>query len=417
MGCKVNLSDAASLVDLLPASKFELVDSPDEADLVVLNTCTVTHKADRDSRKFLGSLARRFPDLQVIVTGCGAVTNKEKFSEYSNVKAVFLPSNEKGISDLLGAQEKDPGSKYSESPFVRMGRKRAFVKVQDGCNARCTYCTIPQVRGPQRSMQTEEVRLQVKRLLDTGHRELVFTGIHLGRYGTDLHRKSSLSELLNHVAPEFEHYHARLRLSSIEPREWTDELLDTISGHDLICRHFHVPLQSGHDEILSRMGRPYTAEQYLASIEKLRKSFPNSAIGADVLVGFPGETDEMADTTAAFVEKASLDYLHVFTFSSRPGTLAASMNPKVSDKRIKERAARLRQIGQGSWDDFTHSGIGKFHMLLGEKLINDGVEGRSEHYRKLRLAKTNIVGKLIKVKALSLDGDRLICDLVQERRD
>ncbi len=413
MGCKVNLADAASIVDLLGQDFFELVDEPGLADGVVLNTCTVTHKADRDCRKFLGSLSGRFPDLPVIVTGCGAVNQKEKFEEYPNVKKVFTPGNAQDIAKLLG-MERQQGlmPQNPRSSFSRLGRKRAFVKVQDGCDARCTYCTIPLVRGQQRSMQKEWVISEVKRLLDAGHKELVLTGIHLGRYGTDLSSRTSLAELLDAIAVEFRRRVARVRLSSVEPQEWTDELLESISRHEFVCRHFHVPLQSGDPEILKRMARPYTPSQYHKTIDKLRKVFPQASIGADVLVGFPGETDKMADTTEDFVDSLALDYLHVFTFSSRPGTRAATMEKKVADITIKERAKRLRNIGRNKWNSFTCSGLGKFHMLLGEKVLKGHTEGKSEHYRKLKLLNTNAVGNLVKVRAVSQQGDELLCTVV-----
>ena len=418
MGCKVNLADAARIVDMLHGDSFELVGEPELADTVILNTCTVTHKADRDSRKFLGSLASRFPDLPVIVTGCGAVNQGERYRDYPNVKEVFLPGSEKRIAESL-----DPGSECDlqvntpRSSFFRLGRKRAFLKVQDGCNARCSYCTIPLARGPQRSMDPVDVLTQVRRLLDAGHKELVLTGIHLGRYGFDLSRRVALSELLEELAPEFQHRSARLRLSSIEPNEWTDELLESISKHDFICHHFHVPLQSGHNEILHRMARPYTTEQYLETIERLRRAFPKSAIGADVMVGFPTETDEMAESTARFAQSLDLNYLHVFTFSARPGTVAFSMAGKVSEKNIKERAGILRDIGHRKWRNFCRSGLGETHVLLGEKTKNGNTEGKSEHYRRLRLMNGKTVGKLIRVKATSMDGDILLCELAQEKRN
>ncbi len=263
LGCKVNLADAAAMIDRLNEDQFRLVGTPEQADMVLLNTCTVTHKADRDVRKILGSLASSHPDLSVVVTGCGVKTCADRIRSFANVLAVVAPGDIETTLRALGA-DPDDIRPSSRSPYARLGRQRAFAKVQDGCDASCTYCVLPMVRGPQRSTPAADAVPMVADLLRRGHREVVLSGIHLGRYGLDLTPATTLVNLLEDLAPVFESQdeECRLRLSSIEPQEWTDRLISAIESHPFVCRHFHVPLQSGDDKVLARMKKGRTSVKY-----------------------------------------------------------------------------------------------------------------------------------------------------------
>jgi threonylcarbamoyladenosine tRNA methylthiotransferase MtaB len=243
-------------------------------------------------------------------------------------------------------------------------RTRPFLKVQDGCDAFCAYCIVPYARGPSRSVDYQSVLDGVSRLADQGYQEAVLTGIHLGAYGRDLQPRRSLAELLRAILNQPQAI--RIRLSSIEPLELTDEIIDLAAGTERICRHFHVPLQSGDAQILRRMGRPYTPEGYGERIARIRARLPEAAIGADVLVGFPGETEEAFERTFALAEALPLTYLHVFPFSARPGTAAFGFGDRVPAKRIKQRCSRMRQMGNRKRLAFHQGFIGRRLQVLTE---------------------------------------------------
>ncbi len=413
LGCKVNLADAAAMIEHLHEDQVRLVSAPDLADVVLLNTCTVTHKADRDVRKILGSLARSHPDLPVVVTGCGVKTCADRIRSFANVLTVIPPGDPEAVARALGADPVGPAdlTPSSISPFARLGRRRAFAKVQDGCDARCTYCVVPRVRGPQRSTPVADAGRLVADLLRRGHREVVLTGIHLGRYGVDLTPAATLADLLQDLAPVFESRaeECRLRLSSIEPLEWTDRLISDIESHRFVCRHFHVPLQSGDDGVLARMCRPYSAGDYIRVVERLQRHFPWAALGADVLVGFPGESDRAARRTLELVRSSPLAYLHVFTFSARPGTEAAAMDERVPPEVVRDRAARLRRVGDEHWRRFVEAGRGKRHRVLVESVGESGPEGRSGTFRRIRLPGHDVdQGEIVEVRTDERKDDVLL---------
>ena len=415
LGCKVNLSDAAQVIQWLAEDRVELVEGPDLADVVLLNTCTVTHKADRDVRKILGRLASDYPELEVVVTGCAVHTCAERIRSYPNVRAILPIGDPKAVAAALG-----PASSVRQSgknsPFTRLGRKRAFAKVQDGCDARCTYCVISRVRGPQRSLACDEAVELVRNLLECGHAEVVLTGIHLGRYGQDLQTPMSLVDLLDGLAAHFSaRPGTRLRLSSIEPLEWSPQLLDALERHPFVCPHVHLPIQSGSDSVLQRMGRPYLSAQVTETLQNLRRRFPAAALGADVLVGFPGEDHQDFDDTLVALQGWQLDYLHVFTFSPRPQTPAASMPDQVPSALVRERAAEIRELGRKSWLRFVATGLNSCHQVLIERNDGSNCSGRSEHYRRMRLSAPAPAGSILLARALRVEGDQLLADAVPAR--
>ena len=409
LGCKVNLADISSLVSCLPSDRFIIVRDPREATLAVLNTCTVTHKADSDVRKILGGLQRDYPQLPVIVTGCGAATEGFELSRFSNVRGVMAFGDREALLEAIGGTCFTPAQTQT-SPYHRLGRQRAIVKLQDGCNTRCTYCVVPLVRGPERSVPYNEVCDQIRFLLDAGHREIVLSGIHLGRYGRDLTPSITLINLLQWIShlpglgASF-----RIRLSSIEPMELTRELVAQLAEMPGVCPHFHVPLQSGDDEVLARMGRPYRSREYIEIIDQLAKHFPDAAIGTDVMVGFPGETPTAARNTLRVVRLLPLTYLHVFTFSARKGTRAATFPERVSPEQIREHSKTLRDEGARRWHAFLNDGINKKHQIVVERMRKRYFGGRSERYRPVRFNASEVqIGQLLWVRTETMDSDALI---------
>jgi threonylcarbamoyladenosine tRNA methylthiotransferase MtaB len=408
LGCRVNLADAADAVDRLGSGRYRLADDLAGADVALLHTCTVTHKADRDVRKILGAWMRDRPDLPVVVSGCAVVTMGEALREYKNVSKLVAPGDPQSVADAL-AEFGVPASGGQQSPFQLLGRKRAVVKVQDGCSAHCAYCVIPRVRGPERSWPVEEVVAKVKRMLKQGHYEVVLSGIHLGRYRTE--NGTDLAGLLRTLSPVFEPLGPayRLRLSSIEPMEMTPGLLEEISSARFVCRHFHVPLQSGDDAVLAGMGRPYRAGEFADVICSLRERFEDAALGTDVLVGFPGESEAAAENTLRLVESLPLSYLHVFTFSKRPDTPAAGMPGQVAQETIRRRSAALRDVGRRHWRQFQERGLGRSHQVLLEKNNQNSWLGRTREYRRFRLEyQSDIEVEVVDARAESLDGDTLV---------
>jgi threonylcarbamoyladenosine tRNA methylthiotransferase MtaB len=409
LGCRVNLADIANLIKSLPSDRFVIVRDPGGANLAVLNTCTVTHKADSDARKILGGLQRAYPNLPVIVTGCGAVANRDELSRFSNVRAILAFGDQAGWLAAVRGMRPFP-EHAATSPYHRLGRQRAIVKLQDGCNTRCTYCVVPLVRGPERSLPFGEACDQIRFLLDAGHREIVLSGIHLGRYGRDLSPQSSLIRLLQWMSglpglsKDF-----RVRLSSIEPMDLSVELVGQLADMPGLCPHFHVPLQSGDDEVLARMGRPYRVREYGEIISRLAKRFPDAAIGTDVMVGFPGESPSAARNTLAAVSSLPLAYLHVFTFSARTGTKAATFPERVRSEQVLDYSKTLRQLGAQRWRAFLEAGIGKSHQIVVERKRKDYFEGRSERYRPVRFRAAEApVGELVWVRAETLDSGALV---------
>ncbi len=420
LGCKVNLADTGEILSWL-GGLAEVEERPERADVVLLNTCTVTHKADRDVRKILGSLAKCHPDLPVVVAGCGVKTTGAQLAKYPNVKFVVnSESTERVAQALANAGMSDgaasPIGMLEKNGQLILGRRRAFLKVQDGCNSSCTYCVVPQVRGRERSSPPAEIEARFSELVKAGFLEVVLVGIHLGRYG--LGEGRSLTWLLRQVDQWADRlqWDGRIRLSSIEPGEWTDELIDYLCSSGRICTHFHVPVQSGCAEVLSRMGRPYSPDFSARLIERIAKSFNDVAIGTDVLTGFPAESESEAAETARWIEALPFSYLHVFTYSKRPGTVAAGLSGPVPATEVRARSSRLREIGRRKWLEFLQKGVGRRHGVVLERSATGEYTGRSESYRKIRLnqAPPDAMARIVEVTGRTVRDGWLVCDGVQE---
>ncbi|MBI9091207.1 MAG: tRNA (N(6)-L-threonylcarbamoyladenosine(37)-C(2))-methylthiotransferase MtaB [Desulfobacterium sp.] len=356
LGCKVNQYESDGIATALITKGWTRVDTPGEADICIINTCAVTARAAVQSRQEIRSIIRSNPEAKVVVTGCHAQTEPELVQEIENVHFVLGHSDKFKIAEAIIASNKGlddlpcPEKPYSSAtlfqgfdPAVTGNKTRAYLKIQDGCNAFCTYCIVPYARGRSRSMPEKDVIAHLTHLDQKGYKESVITGIHTGAWGLDLAEKSSFTRLLRTIV-ETEPIH-RVRISSIEPKELSDEIIELTANHPIICDHFHIPLQSGDDEILKRMGRPYDTGYFKELVWKIHEAMPFAAMGIDVLQGFPGESEQAFERTHALLAELPISYLHVFPFSPRKGTPAFGYPDKVDSETMKRRCAAMRALG------------------------------------------------------------------------
>ena len=362
-GCRANQAEAFQWSDELQKKGLRYEKDPSLSDLVLVNTCTVTRKADSDVRKFIRRIAASSPNVRIIVTGCYVQRAPGEFMDIPQVWRIYSNQKKKQlIPDLITCIH--PQGAFSAFPF----RSRALVKIQDGCNFRCTFCIVPEVRGMSVSLEKEKILAQIRTFIDQGFREIGLTGIHICSYGQDLKPPSSLLELIKEIG-NLEGL-GRLRLSSLDPRFLNFSLLEHITHSEKICPHFHLSLQTGSDRVLRLMGRRATIADYEEVLTCLHHLSPQASLGADIIVGFPGEGNEEFEQTRRFLEKSPLTYFHVFTYSPRPWTLAASW-PQVESRVKKERAALLCRLGRKKNWDFRRKFVGKECEAI---VINRGKE-------------------------------------------
>jgi threonylcarbamoyladenosine tRNA methylthiotransferase MtaB len=398
LGCKVNQCESAALESLLEASGLKMARPTDKNDLIVVNTCTVTGRAAMQSRQAVRQAVRSHPGATIVVTGCYAQTAPEELRRIGGVALVVGQGDKLKIPELVDRA----GSESSRAALVHRdilkspcfdplpamapeNRTRAFLKIQDGCNTFCTYCIVPYARGRSRSMPLEDVFDHLSHLAQKGFREVVLTGIHLGAYGRDLKPRTTLNALLESICDG--RYPPRIRLSSIEPTELNAELISlTADPQSPLCPHFHIPLQSGDDGVLQRMGRPYNRDQFAGVIGAIARRLPEAAIGADVLVGFPGEDEPAFNRTVELIERLPVSYLHVFPYSPRQGTAAARFKDKVHEAVVKERCRQLRRLGEEKKESFYRSNIGRSVAVLVENAGAGECSGISENYIPVRVA-------------------------------
>ncbi len=368
-GCRASQADGAAIEASLENEGFAAVREAGVADLIVLNTCTVTHSADVDTRRILRGLERDHPRAQILVTGCYAQRAPEELTQFKNVRWVVGNSHKTQIAALVTQANEQyhsqifSGDIAKESAFeatpvrgIRADRTRPNLKVQDGCSNRCSFCIIPSVRGRSRSATLASVVEQVRNLAQN-YCEIVLSGINLGRWGRDLPGAMRLLHLLRTLLSETAV--RRLRISSVEPMDWSAELLELIAGEERIAKHVHLPLQSGSDAVLKRMYRKYRTRHYATRLALAHSLMPDAAIGADVMTGFPGETEEEFNETARFIQEQPFTYLHVFTYSERPGTLAAEQSGAVPMHVRHERTRALRELSAQKDLAFRRCMVGK----------------------------------------------------------
>lgn len=370
LGCKVNQFESLALSEEYERLGCQVVPAGHEADLYVINTCAVTGKAAYQSRQYIRRILKRFPDARVLATGCyvqvGATELLERIGPRicmaGNDMKADIPRLSTSKPDCLGIFVGDVRNMLKILPLTisRPGtRSRVYLKVQDGCDAFCSYCIVPYARGRSRSMPAEEIERQVEQLTSRGAREIVITGIHVGHYGKDLPEGPDLLGLLKRLCSGFPD--VWFRLSSIEPTEVGPDFLAWAASAPNFCRHFHVPLQSGSERVLRHMNRRYRPEQYAGVIEAIRGALPDACIGADVMAGFPTETQEDFEESVRLIEALPISYIHAFPYSRRPGTKASGLKSRVTRKEAERRARILRAIGEEKRLDF-------YRRFLGQEL-------------------------------------------------
>ena len=377
LGCKVNQYESDAIVRQLKSADWSGILENEISEICVINTCTVTHKASMQSRQAVRQAIRANPKACIVVTGCYAQTEPDAIEKIKGVHYIFGNADKHAIGEVLPSNRNpalprplticsdiQSGQDMASTPEVIAGdRTRPFLKIQDGCDAFCTYCIVPYARGPSRSKSLENVLAEIQGLSSSGYQEIVLSGIHLGNYGHDLKPQTCLGELLNRI--DDLNLIPLVRLSSIEPLELTDEIIKRVADSDIFCNHFHIPLQSGDDSILQKMGRPYAVKDFKQLVLKIHDLLPDAAIGVDTLIGFPGETDKAFDNTYALIEALPLAYLHVFPFSPRPGTPAAGYPDKISPDLVKHRCERMRALGKSKRKDFYNRFVGqKLEVLI-----------------------------------------------------
>lgn len=421
LGCKVNQCESAALGNLLEEDGWRGCLNGESPDAVIVNTCTVTSRAAMQSRQAIRQAVRRYPGAKIIVTGCYAQTAAEEIGTIEGVDLIVGHDDKMRIAGLAADPadpasrspvhlRSDPSGTFTALPAVdRRERTRAFLKIQDGCNTRCTYCIVPYARGRSRSMPVRDVQTHLRRLGADGIREVVLTGIHLGAYGLDLHPPADLAGLVADLtaAPPVD----RMRLSSIEPTEVSPRLVEMMQDpRGVLCRHFHIPLQSGDDTILRRMGRPYRQEAFARTVTDIQRRIPDAAIGLDVMAGFPGETEEAFQNTYRLIEDLPVTYLHVFPFSPRKGTPAAAFKQKVPQRVAKERCRRLRALGEKKKAAFYRNMAGRTLTVLIETSANGKTEcpaGLSDNYIAVTLPGARVRENTlvrVRVEGVAADG-------------
>jgi threonylcarbamoyladenosine tRNA methylthiotransferase MtaB len=377
LGCKVNQYESAYLKDALARAGWHQAVNGERADVSVVNTCIVTQKAGHQSRQEIRKAIRGNPKGTVAAIGCYAQVFPDELRQIEGIGLIADNTVKGKIPELLltladsrqqmtALNDFKPGMSFDFLQIKSFSdRTRAYLKIQDGCQSFCSYCIVAFARGPYRSLAPKKVLPMIESLTDQGYKEIVLTGIHLGKYGVDLEGEMDLKKLLHAIGKEG--FPVRLRLSSLEPNEIDTGLMEMVAAEPWLCRHFHIPLQSGDDGILRRMNRHYTTREFSDLIESIHDRIPLAAIGVDVMAGFPGEDIVAHENTCALIKDLSVSYLHVFPFSRRPGTAAASFDGQIDPGVIKERAEKLRDIGLKKRPSFYHDCLGKEFQVLSER--------------------------------------------------
>ncbi len=374
LGCKLNQFETFAMEGLLTEAGYKIVDKDKACDLIIINTCTVTAKSDFHCRQAIRKMQRNNPNAFILVTGCYAQRDAEALLKIKGVDAVIgNPQKADLLKYLHGHPKKQPFSEVTtefrtdslamnNSLASFSGYTRAFIRIQDGCDDSCSYCIVPSVRGSSRSVPAESIIQTALRVIEAGYKELVLTGVHIGRYGLDLRPPSSLYELVKELIslPGL----GRLRFTSIEPTEIDQALLKLMAGSEKICKHLHIPMQSADDDILRSMNRPYDFERYKELIYMIKELMPHAGIGADVIVGFPGEDDGSFELTYNRIKHLPLSYLHVFSYSDRPGVKASSMPNKIPKETIAKRSKRMRKLGTELKRKFREDRLGEVLSCL-----------------------------------------------------
>jgi len=440
-GCRATQADGAAIERQLATRGLERAGSAREADVVVFNTCTVTAAADQDARAAIRRAHRENPETKIMVTGCYAQRAPEDVAALPGVTWVVGNSHKHRVAEIATAGSNPHGRgqdfvplervALSAPPFTLIGdifahteliaapvfaaddiaeKTRPNLKVQDGCNNRCSFCIIPSVRGQSRSMHLERVIEEARALVHAGYREIVLSGINLGRWGRDFQPQQRFEQLLRALLMDTDV--EKIRISSVEPMDWTDDLVALVAGSQRIAKHAHVPLQSGSDRILRAMHRRYRPWHYVEKIRKIREAMPDAAIGADVMVGFPGETDQLFEESRSFIERLPFTYLHVFTYSSRPGTPSAAMSNQAPVHVARERNRVLRDLAARKNLEFRRRFIGRaLDVITLQQGDAESTEALSDNYLKVRIRARRQGNEWLSVRIAGVTSDGLVAAL------
>jgi threonylcarbamoyladenosine tRNA methylthiotransferase MtaB len=422
-GCRCNQADSAAMRGKLSHGELDEAESHLDADVVVVNTCTVTHRADQQVRQTVRRIRRENATAKLILTGCYAQRDPHSLAALPGVDLVLGNADKERLEDHIDCADVS-GGRIIRSPLSPArdfllppmskngGHTRPFIKLQDGCDSRCSYCIVPAVRGPGRSARPEDALREIRSLVDLGFREIVIAGVHLAAYGRKLEHPVTLVELLERILkiPDL----GRLRLSSIEPMRFDRHIVELAALNPAFAHHFHIPLQSGSDRILRRMRRPYRAARFLDLLRYVRATLPRAGLGTDIMVGFPGETDEDFNDSYNLLSESPITYLHVFPFSRREGTDASHLRERVPHQCVQERALALRELSQAKNLAFRKEFLGK--RLPAISLSKEEGAGESvaltDNYIHTRIAGTKVPpNRLMDVRIIRAEPDVTIAEI------
>ena len=428
LGCKLNYSETSSISREFVKKGYEKVSFDDASDIYVINTCSVTQNADKEFKYLVNKVKRKNPNSSVIAIGCYAQLKPKKISEIPGVDLVLGADKKFDILNYLNLEDQDNNNIHSceinsvdffKSSYSLGDRTRSFLKVQDGCDYKCTYCTIPQARGKSRSGTISEILDNVKHLVASGVKEIVLTGVNIGDYGIfdtkTKKRETNFYELISNIdlIPDLN----RVRISSIEPNLLSDEIIQFVHNSNSFVKHFHIPLQSGSDKILKLMKRRYLKDLYVSRINKIKELMPDCCIGVDVIVGFPGETEEDFNETYEFLKALNISYLHVFSYSERDNTESLKINHKIPKKIRAIRSQIFRKLSDKKKMNFYKSNINQIRPVLFESKNYDGyIYGYTDNYIRVKtLWSKNLVDNVVDCELIKIDDGIIMNAKVYEK--
>jgi len=404
-GCKVNFADSSYIARQVIDKGLSQVSIDDYADICLINTCSVTEKADKKAKKLIKTIHNKFPETKIVVFGCYAQLQPEEITNLEGVAAVISTENKFDISNIIYEDDLNDSHSISDIGDVEKfnisyslsERVRAFIKIQDGCDYNCSYCTIPNARGMSRSFNIENTMKELGNIISSGTKEIVLSGINIGDFG--IQYNESLYELLIEI--EALNDLDRYRISSIEPNLLTDEIIELISKSNKAMPHFHIPLQSGSDKILKLMKRRYSVKDYISVINRVRDSIPGVCIGVDVIVGFPGETEDDFNHTYKVLDELDVSYLHVFTYSERENTDSEQLFPKVDQSTKAMRREKLKRLSTIKYREFIDNNLNKELNILFEKYSDGILSGWAENYIRVNVeSENNFINQIKRVKLM-----------------
>ena len=419
LGCKVNQYETNAMSQEFVEAGYDVVDFNDVADIYVVNTCTVTNMADRKSRQMLRRVKEISPEAVLVATGCYAQVGKDELEKIEDIDLIIGNNEKKDIVEIIENYQNEVNSIITDvmhqKDYVEFGtttyteKTRAVVKIQDGCDRFCSYCIIPYARGRVRSRKIENIIKEVEQIVDNGMKEIVITGIHIASYGKDFNYEITLIDLLEELN-KIEGL-KRIRLGSIEPTIITEEFVNRLSKLEKICDHFHLSLQSGCDETLKRMNRRYTCDEFENGTKILREKFPNAALTTDIIVGFPGETDEEFNKTYEFLKRVAFYKMHVFKYSQRKGTKAAVMPNQIDGTIKEERSKTLLQLSDENEKMYNSKYIGKQVEVLFEEKDGEFYKGHTTNYIEVFAKGDNLENKIVTVMVNESNKENLVGDV------